>query len=161
MSGGIFTGYPFTLNIKCIIFSIIIMIIYTFRPPILSLGPSLLVYFLIFVISYVALAWYDYFYSCEQLPLFKSTGGGLTDYLKPKMHEPEKQKEHLFSQKEIDKNNITIYVLHILIIVPLLLYIGLKAQKTPKEAFYVLLVLSAFTAVYHGFRLLGTAHLKT
>lgn len=159
MSGGLFTGYPFTLNIKCIIFSLIIMLIYTFRPPILSLGPSLLVYFLIFVISYVALAWYDYFYSCQQLPLFKSNSPyAITDKFKPIPTQPKKQKEHLFSQKEIDKNNITIYALHVLIIVPLLLYIGLKAQKTPKETFYVLLVLAVFTAVYHGFRLLGTAH---
>ena len=160
MSGGLFVGYPFTLNIKCIIFSLIIMLIYTIRPPILSLVPSLVVYFLIFVISYVALSWYDYFYVCQQLPLFKSNSPyAVTDKFKPIPTQPQKQKEHLFSQKEIDKNNITIYALHVLIIVPLLLYIGLKAQKAPKEAFYVLLVLATFTAVYHGFRLLGTSHL--
>ena len=61
MSGGIFDGYPFTLNIKCIIFSFIIMIIYSFRPPALSIAPQMLVYFLIFVVSYVSLAWYDYY----------------------------------------------------------------------------------------------------
>ena len=159
MSGGLFEGYPFSLNIKCIIFSLIIMIIYTIQPPVLSLLPSLIVYFIIFVISYIFLAWYDYFYACNQLPLFKSTGGGFTDLLKPNPHEPQKQKEHLFSQKEIDKNNKSIYALHILIIVPILLYIGIKAQKTPIQAFYLLLVLAAFTAVYHGFRLLSVSHI--
>ena len=157
MSGGIFPGYPFTLNVKCIIFSLIIMGIYTFRPPILSILPSLIIYFLIFVISYVALAWYDYYYACSQLPLQRSKIG-ITTQFKPPMHEAEKQKEHLFSQIEIDKNNKTIYALHLLIIVPLLLFIGIKNKKTPKQAFIILLVLAAFTAAYHGFRLLGVSH---
>jgi hypothetical protein len=157
MSGGFFPGYPFTLNIKCIIFSIIIMIIYTFRPPVLSLVPSLLIYFIIFVVSYVALAWYDYYYACSQLPLQKSSTG-LTDYLKPPPHEPKKQVEHMFSEKEINKNNKTLYALHLLVIVPLILYIGIKSKKAPKEAFYLLIVLAAFTAVYHGFRLLSVIH---
>ena len=136
------------------------MLIYTIHPPILSLVPSLVVYFLIFVISYVALSWYDYFYVCQQLPLFKSNSPyAVTDSFKPPPTQPEKQKEHLFSQKEIDKNNITIYALHILIIVPILLYIGIRAQKTPTQAFYILLVLAAFTAAYHGFRLLSVSHL--
>ena len=160
MSGGIFPNYPFTLNIKCIIFSIIIMIIYTFRPPILSLVPSLIVYFIIFVISYVALAWYDYYYACSQLPLQKSRGGGgFTGYFKPPPHEPTKQIEHTFTQTELDKNNKTLFALHLLLIVPILLYIGIYRNKTPVQAFYLLIVLAGFTAVYHGFRLLSVSHL--
>lgn len=159
MSGGIFPNYPFTLNIKCIIFSIIIMIIYTFRPPILSLVPSLLVYFIIFVVSYVALAWYDYYYACSQLPLQKSSGGGFTGYFKPPAHEAKKQNEHTFTQTELDKNNKTIFALHLLLIVPILLYIGINQNKTPIQAFYLLIVLAVFTSVYHGFRLLAVTHL--
>ena len=158
MSGGLFPDYPFTLNIKCIIFSIIIMVIYTFRPPVLSLIPSLLIYFIIFVISYVALAWYDYYYACSQLPLQKS-GIRTTDYLKPPVYDKEKQIGHMFSEKEINKNNKTIYALHLLVIVPLILYIGIKSKKAPKEVFYLLIVLAVFTAVYHGFRLLSVIHI--
>jgi hypothetical protein len=157
MSGGVFPDYPFTLNIKCIIFSVLIMMIYTFRPPVLSLLPSLLIYFIIFVISYVALAWYDYYYACSQLPLQRSTVG-VTHYLKPPVHEPEKQTEHMFSEKEINKNNTTIYALHLLLIVPLLVYVGIKGTKTPTEAFYLIIVLAVFTSVYHGVRLLSVAH---
>ena len=159
MSGGLFPGYPFTLNIKCIVFSIIIMIIYTFRPPILSLVPSLLVYFIIFVISYVSLAWYDYYYACSQLPLQKSSGGGFTSYFKPPVHEPTKQNEHTFTQIELDKNNKVIFAMHLLLIVPILLFIGIKSNKTPKQAFYLLIVLAVFTGAYHGFRLLAVTHL--
>lgn len=160
MSGGLFPGYPFTLNIKCIVFSIIIMIIYTFRPPVLSLVPSLLIYFIIFVISYVALAWYDYYYACSQLPLQKSSGGGgFTSYFKPPVHEPTKQNEHTFTQIELDKNNKVIFAMHLLLIVPLLLFIGINNNKTPIQAFYLLIVLAIFTSIYHGFRLLAVTHL--
>ena len=157
MYGGLFPGYPFTLNIKCIIFSLIIMLIYTFKPPSLSLPVSLLVYFLIFVVSYVALAWYDYYYGCTQLPLQRSKIG-ITHYLKPPVYDKERQEEHMFSQKEIDKNNTTIYAMHFLLIVPLLMYIGIKKGKASRHFFEILIVLAAFTAVYHGFRLLSTSH---
>ena len=66
--------------------------------------------------------------------------------------------EKPFSEKEINKNNKTLYALHLLVIVPLILYIGIKSKKAPKEAFYLLIVLAAFTAVYHGFRLLSVIH---
>jgi hypothetical protein len=135
------------------------MIIYTFRPPILSLIPSLVIYFIIFIISYVALAWYDYYYVCAQLPLQKSSVR-FTDYLKPPVYDKERQVDHMFSQKEIDKNNKTIYAMHLLIIVPILLFIGIKSNKTPKEAYFILLVLAVFTSVYHGFRLLAVSHIK-
>lgn len=157
MSGGIFDGYPFTLNIKCIIFSFIIMIIYSFRPPALSIAPQMLVYFLIFVVSYVSLAWYDYYYGCSQLPLQRSTTG-ITHHLKPPVYDKEKQTDHMFSQKELDKNHTTIYALHIFLIVPLLVYMGYKRNKTSIMAFNLLLVLAAFTAVYHGVKFMTSLH---
>ncbi len=159
MSGGLFDGYPFTLNIKCIIFSLIIMLIYTFKPPSLSLPVSLLIYFLIFVVSYVAMAWYDYYYGCSQLPLQRSNIG-ITHHLKPPVYDKERQEEHMFSQKEMDKNSTTIYAMHVLLIVPLLVYIGIKRGKASKHLFEILIVLAAFTAVYHGFRLISTSHKK-
>ena len=55
MSGGIFPGYPLTLNIKCIIFALIIMAIYTYKAPKVSLRVNIIIYFIIFVIAYVAI----------------------------------------------------------------------------------------------------------
>ncbi len=157
MSGGIFPGYPFTLNIKCIIFALVIMGIYTFNPPKVSLYTNLVIYFIIFVISYVAMAWYDYYYGCSQLPLQRSTVG-LTHYLKPPMHQEEKQKEHLMTQKEVEKNNFTIYALHVLIIVPFLTYIAIKKDKVHESVYPLLYALIAFTLVYHGIRMLQGSH---
>jgi hypothetical protein len=158
MSGGIFPKYPFVLNIKCIIFSIIIMIIYSFCPPNFdSKIVIFLIYFSIFVISYVSLAWYDYYYSCSQLPLFRGKYS-ITGLAKPPLHEPTKQSEHLMSEIEIDKNNTMIYWLHILIIVPLISYIGIMKDKAHTRTFDILVVLGVFTAIYHGSKLLVSSH---
>jgi hypothetical protein len=106
------------------------------------------------------LAWYDYYYACSQLPLQKSRGGGgFTSYFKPPVHEPTKQNEHTFTQVELDKNNKVIFAMHLLLIVPILLFIGINNNKTPTQAFYLLIVLAVFTSVYHGFRLLAVTHL--
>ena len=160
MSGGIFPDYPFTLNIKCIIFSIIIMMIYSYCPPQVSFMTRNIIYFIIFVISYVSLAWYDYYYECSQLPLQRSSVG-LTQYFKPPVYDVKRQSEHMFSQKELDKNNVMIYVMHLLLFVPLLLYVGFKGAKSNIIVFNILIVVAAFTAVYHGFRLLSTSHMST
>lgn len=158
MSGGIFTGYPFTLNIKCIIFSLIVMILYTICPPTFDSNIiTFLIYFGIFVVSYVALAWYDYFYSCSQLPLFRGKYS-FTGQFKPALHEPSKQSEHLMSEIEVSKNNTTIYWLHLMIIVPLLGYIGFMKDKAHPRVFDILLVLTAFTTIYHGSKVLLLSH---
>ena len=158
MSGGIFDGYPFTLNIKCIIFSLIIMIIYSIYPiQTDSKFIIFLIYFGIFVISYVALAWYDYYFGCSQLPLFRGEYS-LTGLAKPPAHEPDKQIGHMMSEKEMGKNSTLIYWLHLLIIVPLLSYIGIMKDKAHTRTFDILLALVLFTAVYHGSKLMVKSH---
>jgi len=159
MSGGIFPGYPFTLNIKCIIFALIIMVLYSVTPLKLDLTGSLFLYFIIFVISYVAMAWYDYFFGCSQLPLQRGTTS-ITGVFKPDMHEPAKQGEHLMSKKEMNKNRTLIYALHAVIIVPFLAYIGFMRGNVPNWVYPVLIALAAFTLVYHGVRLIGDSHTR-
>lgn len=157
MAGGIFPGYPFTLNIKCIIFSLAVMTAFSVCPRGLSRPALLTSYFLIFVISYVAMAWYDYYYDCQTLPLQRSSMG-LTGAFKPPAHRPERQEGHLMSQAEADKNMWTIYLLHVLAVVPLITYIGFKGGDADPRAFSLLLALAAFTAIYHGFRLMTVSH---
>ena len=159
MSGGIFPGYPFTLNIKCIIFAFIIMVLYSFKPPTLTFNQNLLVYFILFIVAYVAMAWYDYYFGCSQLPLQRSSVG-ITHYLKPQMHQEEKQQKHLMTKEEVEKNNYLIYALHVLLIVPFLAYIGFKREKVPKLTYPLLLAMVAFTLVYHGMRMIQGSHRK-
>lgn len=60
MAGGIFPGQPLALNIKCVLFTLMIAGGYWYLPH--KNIPTLvsLLYF-----PYLALAWYDYIYKCE------------------------------------------------------------------------------------------------
>jgi hypothetical protein len=60
MAGGIFPNYPFELNIKCVIFSAIIIGLFFYCPPDMNIFWKIFISFVLFVIAYVALAWYDY-----------------------------------------------------------------------------------------------------
>ena len=151
MSGGLF-GRPFVLNVKCIIFSIIIMILFMIKPNIKSKLMVGITLFIIFVISYVALAWYDYYYDCRLLPLQRGDKS-LTGLLKPDPH----------SQKQIDhsntkRGNMMIYLSHIVFISPLLLYVAYYKNKVNTFIYPILIVLAIFTIVYHGGAMLQGSH---
>jgi len=45
---------------------------------------------------------------------------------------------------------IIIYLVHLLLIVPFLFFIGVKGDKAPSGAFGALLMLAVFTALYHS-----------
>jgi hypothetical protein len=60
MAGGLFPGHPFALNIKCIIFTAILAAGYWFAPHKNLWVLSFLIWF-----PYIALAWYDYSYKCQ------------------------------------------------------------------------------------------------
>ena len=151
MAGGLF-GRPFVFNIKCIIFSLIIMVLFLVKPVIknkLILGLTL---FIIFVVSYVAMAWYDFYYNCRLLPLQRGQKS-LTGLFKPEIH----------SQKQINSTNMSrghmmIYASHIAFIVPLLIYIAYYKGKVNNMTYPILIVLAIFTLIYHGGAMIQGSH---
>ena len=62
MAGGLFKR-PFTFNLKCIIFSIICMSLLLIKPTFKNNYYLYFTLFLVFVIAYVAMAWYDYYFN--------------------------------------------------------------------------------------------------
>ena len=155
MAGGLF-GKPFALNIKCIIFSLIVMALFLYKPSFSSNYTLYATLFIIFVISYVAMAWYDYFFDCRILPLRKG------DYswqqlIKPPAHMPEKQQDWSCEQDKSAKH-ILIYLVHLLFIVPLLGYIAVYRSKINPITYPILGVLALFTLAYHGIFLIRSAH---
>ena len=60
MSGGFFPGRPFRFNIKCIIFTVILAAGYWYLP---HKNPWVLAFLIWF--PYIALAWYDWTYKCQ------------------------------------------------------------------------------------------------
>ena len=60
MAGGLFPGHPFALNLKCIIFTMILAAGYWFAPH-----KNLWVLAFLIWSPYIALACYDYSYNCQ------------------------------------------------------------------------------------------------
>ena len=72
MAGGLF-GRPFVLNEKCIVFSLICMTLFLFKPTFRNQYLLYFTLFIIFVVAYVAMAWYDYYFNCDIVPLKRGT----------------------------------------------------------------------------------------
>ena len=60
MAGGIFPGQPLAFNLKCVVFSLLLSGGYWYLPH-----KSIPVLVAVLYFPYLALAWYDYVYSCE------------------------------------------------------------------------------------------------
>jgi len=150
MAGGIF-GSPFVMNTKCILFALVQMFLLSVDIP--QFKSKLMSYsflFLVFVVAYVAMAWYDNHYGCEIDPL-KRGEVSITGLFKP----PKKSGDSPNEEKCSDHMMI-IYLLHILFIAPFIYYIGFKGKKTPVKLFDMLIPLAMFTTLYHVYRLLAT-----
>ena len=128
MAGGLF-GRPFVFNEKCIIFSLICMALFLYKPNITN---KFLLYgtlFLIFVIAYVAMAWYDYYFNCDIIPLKRGTRS-FTGQFKPPAHIPEKQEKDKDTKLDAKRRKYLIYGMHLLFIVPLLAYLAIYKKKS-------------------------------
>lgn len=153
MAGGIFPGQPFTLNIKCIIFSLLCMGLFLLKPEDVPIRKEFSL-FVIFVIAYVGMAWYDYYYKCELMPFERGTSDlSITGNLKPEEQESlcglEKHRYHMI-----------IYAAHLLFIVPLLAYIYQKKGKVSDRMYGMLAALIVFTFLYHGYKMLYSGALE-
>lgn len=109
MSGGIFPNYPFHLNLKCIIFTLILALGYWYLP---KKNYIILIFLLWF--PYIALAWYDYIYRCKDKmkPTIIPFGRYLFLPFKPKGYKDEFNKlppEAIQAMDTLD--HITIYTL--------------------------------------------------
>ena len=150
MAGGLF-GRPLVFNMKCIVFSLICMALFLYNPEFKNDYYMYLTLFSIFIIAYVAMAWYDYFYNCDIAPL-KRGEKGITRLMKPDAQQECDNKE------DISARRIIIYLSHLLFIVPLLVYISINKDKINPIVYPLLGVLAVFTAGYHGSYLMTSFH---
>ena len=155
MAGGIFGDRPFALNPKCVLFSLACMGLFLIKPSFPGPISAVISLFVLFWVAYIAMAWYDYYFNCDIVPLRKGTMS-LQGKLKPPAHVPEKQDVPVgLPQGKVDshRDHIVIYLLHILVIVPLIAFIAILGSKTPKAAFWLLGATAAMTVVYHSLAL--------
>jgi hypothetical protein len=153
MAGGIFVDQPYHPNPKCLVFAISLMIAYWCMP---KKNPFLLP--LIFVIAYIAMAWYDYLYNCD-MQLYSGTSIGpntLDTWGKPqrrtkKPSEPKEDVKLLSDQEAAYKRNV--YLFHIIAIMPILLYIGFRKKQSNSQIFALLFGVGLIALIYHGMRM--------
>lgn len=149
MYGGIFTNRPFEFNLKCIVISLFLGLAYWLSP---QQNPVVLV--LILIMSYLAISWYDYLYDCS-----------------PRMNSGQFTPRSIFKHQDRDPKNMRnvpppeytylrlVYVFHLFIVAPLMLYCGVKGYTmTQKEPFTLymfstLIGTGVLATLYHGFRL--------
>jgi hypothetical protein len=98
MGGGLF-GTPLYLNIKCLIFSACILIVYWLPHP-NTIAHNLVMGFLLATSSYISLAWYDVLYDCNDR-LQPTLFGWMSKSLKPKEYSDKYKKLPLKQQKII------------------------------------------------------------
>lgn len=154
MAGGIFPNYPFQINIKCVIFAMIIIGLFFYNPPTMNMSWKLFVSLILFIISYVAMAWYDYKFECQKLALKRSTSSySITQSLKPPEHTPSQHDASMATPEENRLEEYLIHYYHLFIITPLLLYIGTTKNKTHSNVYLFLIVNICFALAYHIQRL--------
>ena len=143
------------------------MMLFLYKPAFKNTYFLYFTLFIIFVIAYVAMAWYDYYFNCDLVALRRGKYS-FTGLLKPPAHVPETQEISVNHEKEdkhrdkIEKNNkkrhYIIYAMHLLFIVPLLLYIAYYKKRASQWIYPILGVLAVFTAGYHGIAIMTGSH---
>ncbi len=156
MAGGLF-GRPFVLNEKCIVFSLICMALFLIKPTFKNQYLLYFSLFVIFVVAYVAMAWYDYYFNCDIVPLKRGTRS-FTGLFKPPAHAPEKQEKDKDTKLDNSRRHMLIYAMHILMIAPLLGYIAIYKNKINPITYPIIGVLALFTAGYHAGAIMLHSH---
>lgn len=155
---GPYTKDPFHTNIKCVIFSGVLMALYWFLPR----ENNVYLLPVIFIFSYVAMAWYDQVYNCNRklyTGSFSDFGTILDSIFKPQKIKksdvpPEKLKELLPEKEQRRVYLRNVYLFHLLVVVPLIGYIGYYGRASDKRTFGALLGLSILAGMYHSYRLI-------
>jgi hypothetical protein len=80
MGGGLF-GMPLYLNLKCLVFSLSLVAVYWLPHP-KTVAHNLVMSFLLSVSAYIAMAWYDVLYDCNDR-LKPTLLGWMTKSFKP------------------------------------------------------------------------------
>lgn len=111
MGGGLF-GTPLYLNPKCLVFSLVILIVYLLPHP-STTAHIFVMCFLLATSSYISLAWYDVLYDCND-HLKPTLFGWMSKSLKPPEYSKKYDELPIKYQKII--RNFDIIVLLILVL---------------------------------------------
>jgi hypothetical protein len=144
MSGGIFVNRPFAFNLKCIVFGFALVMGYWAAAT--APQVNFWLFPLIFVLGYVAMAWYDELYNCsDRLRSGRYGVVSVADTIfKPQLRGISDSAD---DQEYLHKRNL--YMFHSFIAMPLIMYVTYGRGGAATLAFG--LALLGF--VYHLFSL--------
>lgn len=111
MGGGLF-GTPLYLNVKCLVFSAMILLVYWLPHP-NTVAHNIVMAFLLATSAYISLAWYDVLYHCNDI-LRPTIFGWFSGPFKPSSYRNEYNKLPIKYKKII--RNVDIFVLLIIVI---------------------------------------------
>ena len=113
MGGGLF-GSELALNPKCLVFSAFVLVVYWLPHPV-ALTHRIVVNFILACLAYVALAWYDMLYDCNDR--FEPTLlGWMWKDLKPKEYQEKYDKLSPKTKKVIRTVDIAVLVALVLLL---------------------------------------------
>lgn len=143
-----------TIILRHLVFSLLMIGLYYLSSQ-SEFNPFML--FVIFIVSYIAMAWYDWLYYCES-KMYSGDKGIISIYgsiFKPQYrdddHRPGDRDEYLRDDQDwIYRRNV--YLFHLLAIVPLFLYVGIMKQESSTKVYIPLLIIGIFALLYHGMR---------
>lgn len=157
MAGGIYVNKPFSFNLKCIVFAFTMVGLYWLISRFSYGKPNYWLFFLIFIIAYIAMAWYDYAYNCDDKLYSGTTKGiGLSTFdsiFKPQLRNLDHKKDTVVNQEKAYQRNV--YLFHILLVTPILLYVGIQGMRgklNSSDWYAVLIVIGLGVLLYHGYR---------
>lgn len=150
MAGGIFVDQPYHPNPKCLLFAALMMALYWFSPS--KKNPLMMI--VIFVVAYVAMAWYDYMYNCDLIMYSgQNIGANTLDAIfKPQRRDEEHPDKNVSENQEREYLQ-RVYLFHVIAVVPVLAYVGIYGGSSNPVVFPVVLSLAMMAGFYHGFRL--------
>jgi len=153
MAGGIFVEQPFHFNIKCVVFSIVLILCYWLLP-----SKQVVLVPMIFITGYIAMAWYDFMYNCD-IQLHSGTSilgiGTFDAWGKPQRRNNSESKENK-TKKVFVKDQEAAYVrnvnwFHILGVMPFFVWANYTGGSPGVTA--ALWVAMLWVVIYHGTRL--------
>lgn len=153
MAGGIFVERPFVFNWKCIVFATVVCAIFALAPG--DRSSRMIAIPGVFVACYVAMAWYDYAYDCDEKMLsgqftygsiFKPRSHGDTDRIVMSEDPPEPVED------QHDAYMRRVYLFHLVVVAPLLGYVA-YADTIGTGMRWAVGEMAVLAALYHGYRL--------
>ncbi len=148
-SKGIYVDSFFAPNPKCIVFATLIAALYAVAAGKRRRNNYLIP--VLFVSAYVAMAWYDHVYDCDRKMRSGRSPMAIVDStLKPQQRGD--QRCSLTDQEQRYRRNV--YMLHALVVAPLLLYYTLGADKRRQEQLRpVVASMAGVALLYHAYRM--------